>query len=136
MQEENDKIINNPRVEWLEHEGRKILYVDSSNLEGEEMIKLIDDARSQIVMDLIKDKKTVLVIYNVEGVVLSSNVLKAAKNIYKKFPEVRKNTILAVIGYSGMGKAIGQTLVRNLFFADSIKEAKELLYKKANKKKM
>ncbi len=116
------------RIKWIEHKGKRILFVDASNFTPDNLIEAINKLENEFLVGL--ENKLTYCIFDVNGVVFSTKMFRVAKEVLKRYSRTIKNYLITVVGSSGMGKAIVRPLLRNIYFADSIDEAKDWLTKK------
>jgi hypothetical protein len=88
------------RVKWIEHKGVKILYEDYSNLQGDELLEVIEDART-FFADI---KEPVPVLLNYSGITVNKKALtvltegaKELRDLHKKIASVGLTSTQLVI---------------------------------------
>ncbi|MBN2532945.1 MAG: hypothetical protein JXB88_08640 [Spirochaetales bacterium] len=113
------------RIQWLEHKGKRILYVDYSGLfAGPEYLELIGEMEKEILKYMNKPG-SIYTITNVAG----SHVNDEVK---KRFDAMVRNTMgiskaRAIVGIMGIQKLIARAIKKDVYFAGSIEEAKDWL---------
>jgi hypothetical protein len=116
------------RVSWIEHKGARILYADYSGLSGEEYIEVIEEFRNEL---LKQSPGSVVTLTNVTGSTVSNEVKDKLKELAEQTEGISKGA--AAIGITGFKKAIAILIRRDLYWADSLEEAKEWLAEQARK---
>jgi len=114
-------------VKFVPHKGKKILLMDYSNSEKEDILKAIAETKLLVAKE---PPKSVLGIVNVTGSGFNSDVSNALKDLAKhNEPYIKMST---VVGVDGIKRAIYVAVLRftgrkNLVLKDSVEEAKDWL---------
>jgi hypothetical protein len=116
------------RLSWIRYKGARILYVDYSGTSEEEFIQTIEAFKNELL------KQTPGSVVTLSNMANTSITLKARD----KFKELAEQTRgiskgAASIGTMGFKKALAALIKRELYYADSLEEAKEWLAEQAKK---
>ncbi len=114
--------IMDDRVSLIEHKGARILYVDYSGTCEEEFIETIEAFKNQL---LKHPPGSVVTLNNVADTRITDEVRKKFKELAAQTKGISKGT--ATIGVTGFQKAIAILIKRDIYFADSLEEAKDWL---------
>jgi hypothetical protein len=122
--------IMNERIEWIQHKGKRILYIDASNIQDEnEFLQLFIDAEAVIIAQP-KGHAIRTLFYSP-----NSTVTKAISDRAKQvFANAKENGIptgpTVWVGSSGFQRAVVtamQFFIKEIHIANSIEEGKEWL---------
>jgi hypothetical protein len=117
-------------VEWITYKGKRILVVNGAGLKEAQYIEAMD----QMKREILKEKDGALVLANVSGIAMTKGVIDKSKEVTKATDEagipLRGN---AVVGLTGLQKAVAQLFGRGVHFVDTVDQAKELLVKEDDK---
>lgn len=116
------------RVSWIEHKGAKILYADYSGLSGEEYIEVIEEFKNEL---LKQTPGSVVTLTNVTDSTVTDEVKEKFKELRVQTEEISKGA--AAIGLTGFKKAIAVLIRKDLYWANSLEEAKEWLAEQSSK---
>jgi len=100
-------------INWMEHKGKKILYIDYSNQTKEDTIKMLDDVKEVF----LKLDEKVLVLDNFEGCFASDEFMKKAKEYGKEYFAPKKKKA-AALGINGIKKILLSAF--NTFSSDKL----------------
>ena len=114
------------RVRWIEYKGARILFADYSGLSGPQYISVIDEFRSQLLQ---QRPGSVVSLTDVTGSVVTDEVKDKLKELADQTQGISKAA--AAVGITGFKKAIAVLIRRDLYWANSIEEAKEWLAEQA-----
>ena len=117
------------RVSWIEYKGAKILYVDYSGTSEEEFIKTIDEFKNEL---LKQTPGSVVTLTNITNAAITDEVRKKLKELAKQTKGISKGA--AAIGVTGFKKALAVLIKRDLYYANSLEEAKDWLAEQAKNK--
>jgi hypothetical protein len=116
-------------IEWIEHQGKKILYANYSGIKnGEEIIRMLDLQQKMI----LASPEPVLILVNVENSVMTAEAMAYSKEQLTKLNlKIKK---IGAVGVSGLksilAKGINAYLGKaNQEFFSSVENAKEWLVK-------
>jgi flagellar motor switch protein FliG len=110
------------RVSWIEHKGVRILYADYSRLSEEEYIEVIEEFKNEL---LKQPPGSVATLTNVTDSTVTNKVKDKLKELSEQSKGISKGA--AAIGVTGFKKAIATFIRKDLYWADSLEEAKEWL---------
>ncbi len=128
MNEENNHNNLDERVKWIEYLGKKILFIDFSNLDENNILKIYDIFEPML---LDKEGGNFLVLIDCSGTIFSNKVKRRAKDLVEK---TKINRLTAIAGFRIMQKIILNGLTSdNFHFVDDIKEGKNWLIEQSNK---
>jgi hypothetical protein len=114
------------RVCWIEHRGARILYADYSGLSGKEYMKVIEEFKSEL---LKQSPGSVVTLSNVADSLVTDDVKDKFKELAEQTKGISKAA--ATIGVTGFKKAIAVLIRRDLYWANSLEEAKDWLAERA-----
>lgn len=117
----------NNKIKWIEHEEKKILYLDFSNSSEEESTSIWNDAESDILN--YNGELPLLVLVNVENVKYNNATQNAYRQVRDKSKNVKQKWV--VVGASTSIKVMIKILCifvkDDIVFTDSVDAAKDLL---------
>jgi len=116
------------RVSWIEHKGARILYVDYSGLPEKEFIQTIEEFKNEL---LKQAPGSVVTLSNTANTYITEAVKEKFKELAERTRGISKGT--AGIGVSGFKKVLASLVKRDMYFADSLEEAKDWLAEQAKK---
>jgi hypothetical protein len=116
------------RVSWIEYKGARILYADYSGLSGEEFIEVVEEFKNEL---LKQSPGSVVTLTNVAGSTVTNEVKEKLKELAEQTEGISKRA--AAIGITGFKKAIAVLIRKDLYWADSLEEAKEWLAEQTKK---
>ena len=116
------------RVNLIEHRGTKIRYADYSGTSEEEFMKTIAEFEGELRK---QTPGSVTTLTNVTDTVVTGNVAKALKEMSKQTQGI--SIAAAGVGITGFKKVIAAMVRRDLYYANSLEEAKDWLAKQAKK---
>lgn len=116
------------RLSWIEHKGARILCVDYSETSEEEFIQTIEEFKDEL---LKQTPGSVVTLTNMTNARITDEVRKGFKELAEQTRGVSKGA--AAIGVTGFKKALATLIKRDLYYADSLEEAKEWLAEQAKK---
>ena len=114
-------------LEWIEHKGKRILYVDFSGLKPHEILQAMDENQEEILRQ--PADSTILTLTNMSGTRTTTEMNEKGKEIAAATQGRVKAA--AVIGLSGIQKVIAMG-VRSIHTEDSMEDAKDWLVSQAN----
>jgi hypothetical protein len=112
-------------VQWIEHKGQRILYIDYSNLTIDEILGVLD----QVTEEVLRQPKgsTVLTLTNMANTRTSKEMNEKAKEMSAAIREHVGLSAVAIVGLRGIQKVIAQAVRKDIYYADSIEAAKDWL---------
>jgi hypothetical protein len=114
------------RVSWIEHKGTKILYADYSGLSGDEYLGVIEEFKNEL---LKQSPGSVVTLTNVTGSTVTNEVKDKLKELREQTKGISRKA--AAVGVTGFKKTIAVLIRKDLYWADSLEEAKEWLVEQA-----
>ena len=112
------------RIKWIKYKATDILFCDYRELEREEYINAIAEQEKEV---LNCGKKRIFVLLDTTDSHMSKKSTQRAKDLEKKTKEAGITQTIALVGFSGFHKIIGQAIKRDIHFSKNVKEAKEWL---------
>jgi hypothetical protein len=116
------------RLSWIEYKGARILYVDYSGLSEEEFIQTIGEFEDEL---LEQTPGSVVTLTNMANVLITDNARRKFKELAGHTQGISKGA--AAIGVTGFKKALATLIKRDLYYADSLEEAKKWLAEQAGR---
>jgi hypothetical protein len=116
------------RVQWLNHNGYRILSADYSGLYEADYLKTMETVKQLLLKE--PPNSIVLVMANVTNTHASGKVRDKGKEVAEAMGKF-KGQAYAVIGVTGIMKVIAKTFVRSMYFANSEEDAKAHLVEEA-----
>lgn len=116
-------------VEWIEHKGKRIMFIDHRECSSQEMINNID-LSAEMLQDIPSGVKC-RYLANIEGATIDTNVMTRLKQVGKEFdPKVERSALVGVRGIrnilvQGFNRVTGAGKTQKLF--DTQEEALEWL---------
>jgi len=119
-------------TEWIEHKGKRILFVNHPGLSEAQYIEAMEEMKQEI----LKEKAGALVLVNVAGIDMTKAVVAKSKEVVNATKKAgipdRANV---VVGLTGLQKAVAQLFGRGVHFVDTVEQAKELLVKEDSRRR-
>lgn len=103
------------KVKWINSNGKKVLYVDYSNLWGKDLLAVFHQGKDAV----IESKSNVLIMANFEKTKLNNDFLSAAKSSGQELNSKYEKS--GLIGLSGVQKIMYQGYVRFTGQGDKMK---------------
>jgi len=118
------------RIQWISHKGKRILYIDGSNIQDENtFLKLFEDAETEIVAQ--PKGHALLTLFYSPNSVISKAITDRSKQVFANAKAKGIPTGPTVwVGSSGFQKAAVlamQYFIKEIHVADSIEAAKDWL---------
>jgi hypothetical protein len=118
-------------AQWITHKGKRILFVNGAGLSEAECLIAFEEMKQA----LLKEGTGVLVLVDVSHLGMTRALVNKAKEATEATKAVGiKDKPNAVVGLTGVQKAVAQLFGREIHFADSVEEAKEWLVKEDDKR--
>ena len=116
----------NERVYWVEHKGTRILVGDYSRLSGQDYVVAIQAFEDELAGQTPGSVCTI-------SVVTDSTVTTEVKDKFKEMSERTQGISKAAstVGLSGFKKALAVLIRKDLYWADSLEDAKDWLVEQA-----
>jgi methanogenic corrinoid protein MtbC1 len=119
-------------TEWIEHKGKRILFVNHPGLSEAQYIEAMEEMKQEI----LKEKAGALVLVNVAGIDMTKAVVDKSKEVVNATKKAgipdRANV---VVGLTGLQKAVAQLFGRGVHFVETVEQAKELLVKEDSRRR-
>jgi len=113
-------------AQWITHKGKRILFVNAAGLSEAECLIAFEEMTQAI----LKEGTGVLVLVDVSHLKMTTAVIDKAKEATAATKAAGiKDKPNAVVGLTGIQKAVAQLFARENHFADTVDEAKEWLVK-------
>jgi methanogenic corrinoid protein MtbC1 len=118
-------------VEWITYKGKRILVVNGPGLKEAQYIEAMEEMKQEV----LKEKDGALVLANVSGLDMTKAVVNKSREVVNATKEAGiPNRANAVVGLTGLQKAVAQLFGRGVHFVDTVEQAKELLVKEDDKR--
>jgi hypothetical protein len=120
-------------TQWITHKGKRILFVNAARLGEAETLASLEEMKQELLRE--RPGPLPLTLVDISGIDMTAPVAKKAREVTAdtKAPGVQ-DAPNAVVGMTGLQKAVAQLFSRNARFTDSIEEAKEWLVKEDGKR--
>jgi hypothetical protein len=113
-------------AQWITHKGKRILFVNGAGLSEAECLIAFEEMKQAI----LKEGTGVLVLVDVSHLKMTKAVIDKAKEATAATKAAGiKDKPNAVVGLTGIQKAVAQLFARENHCADTVDEAKEWLVK-------
>ena len=119
-------------AQFITHKGKRILFVNAARLPEEECLEAFEEMKQAI----LKEGKGVLVLVDMSGLEMTTAIVNKAKEATAatKAAGIRDKPN-AVVGLTGLQKAVAQLFGRGINFVDTVEEGKERLVKEDDKRR-
>jgi hypothetical protein len=118
-------------AQWITHKGKRMLFVNGAGLSEAECLIAFEEMKQA----LLKEGTGVLVLVDVSHLGMTRALVNKAKEATEATKAIGiKDKPNAVVGLTGVQKAVAQLFGREIHFADSVEEAKEWLVKEDDKR--
>ncbi len=118
-------------AQWITHKGKRILFVNGAGLSEAECLIAFEEMKQTI----LKEGTGVLVLVDVSHMQMTKALVNKAKEAAAAAKAVGiKDKPNAVVGLTGLQKAVAQLFGREIHFADTVDQAKEWLVKEDDKR--
>ena len=114
-----------PRVQWIEHQGRPILYSNYASLKEDEYLQVMDETQRLLLSR--PAGSTVLTVTDVSHGRFARAIMAKANAMAAETRAAGITTIDAVIGIGRLQRPIAQAVRREIHFAGSLEAAKDWL---------
>jgi hypothetical protein len=119
-----DELNLQERVKWVEYNGKEILFTDYSNLKGQDMIDVTQEYE-RIIQESGKD--LILQLLDFTGATMTKESADLAKKNEEQEKEKGITKHAACIGVTGLKRAIAKVVKPDMFYANSLEDAKDWL---------
>ncbi len=116
--------VKTERIKWIDYKGKKILFSDMSNAQGDELLEATKEYRDKV---LACPPGPILVLLDFTNAKMDKEAVGIAYDVEKQEKEKGIDKTAACIGMTGMKKVIVQGVKRDLHLANSLEEAKDWL---------
>jgi hypothetical protein len=117
-------------AQFITHKGKRILFVNAARLPEAECLVAFEEMKQAI----LKEGKGVLVLVDMSGLEMTTAIVNKAKEATAATKAVGiKDKPNAVVGLTGLQKAVAQLFGRGINFVDTVEEGKERLVKEDDK---
>ena len=118
-------------AQWVTYQGKRILFVNCARLGEAEIIAAFDEMKEE----LLKDRTGPMVLIDISGIDMTTAIISKAKELTAVTKDAgMKDGPNAIVGLTGLQKAVAQLFGRGVHFTDSVEEAKEWLVKEDKKR--
>ncbi len=118
-------------AQWVTYQGKRMLFVNCARLGEAEIIAAFDDMKDE----LLKDRTGPIVLIDVSGIDMTTAIISKAKELTAVTKDAgMKDGPNAIVGLTGLQKAVAQLFGRGVHFTDSVEEAKKWLVKEDEKR--
>jgi hypothetical protein len=118
-------------AQWITHKGKRILFVNAAGLPGAECLIALEEMKQA----LLKEGTGSLVLVDMTRIEMTTAIVNKAKEATAATKTAGiKDKPNAVVGLTGLQKAVAQLFGRGVHFADSVDQAKEWLVKEDDKR--
>lgn len=114
-----------PRVQWIQHQGRSILYSNYAGLSEAEYLHAMDETQRHLLGQ--PAGSTVLTVTDVSHGRSSRAIMAKADAMAAETRAAGITTIDAVVGIGRLQRPIAQAVRREIHFAGSLEDAKRWL---------
>lgn len=117
-------------IQWLEHKGKRILCIDTSNMREEgKFLELLEDLEVEVLNQ--PEGQKILLLFNSPNTLVTTKITERGKQITvnAKAKGIPSGPV-AIIGSTGFQKAVIsalQVFLKDIHMAESIEEAKDWL---------
>ncbi len=117
-------------IQWVTHKGKRILFVNCARLGEAEILASFEEMKQE----LLKERTGPMVLIDISDIDMTTALIGKAKELTAATKDAGiKDGPNAIVGLTGLQKAVAQLFGRGVHFADSVGEAKEWLVKEDNK---
>jgi len=120
-------------AQFITYKGKRILFVNAAGLPEAECLEAFEEMKQA----LLKEGKGVLVLVDMSGMEkMTTAVVNKVKEATAATKAIGiKDKPNAVVGLSGLQKAVAQLFGRGINFVDTVEEGKERLVREDDKKR-
>lgn len=118
-------------AQFVTYKGKRMLFVNAAGLPEAECLVAFEEMKEA----LVKEGKGVLVLVDVSGLEMTTAIVNKAKESTAATKAMGiKDKPNAVVGLTGLQKAVAQLFGRGIHFVDTVEEGKEWLVKEDDKR--
>ena len=119
-------------IQWVTHKGKRILFVNCARLGEAEILASFEEMKQE----LLKERTGPMVLIDISDIDMTTALIGKAKELTAATKDSGiKDGPNAIVGLTGLQKAVAQLFGRGVHFADSVEEAKEWLLKQDEKRR-
>jgi hypothetical protein len=119
-------------TQWVTHKGKRILFVNCARLGEAEILASFEEMKQE----LLKERIGPMVLIDISDIDMTTALISKAKELTAATKDAGiKDGPNAIVGLTGLQKAVAQLFGRGVHFADSVEEAKEWLLKQDAKRR-
>jgi len=119
-------------MQWVTHKGKRILFVNCARLGEAEILASFEEMKQE----LLKERTGPMVLIDISDIDMTTALIGKAKELTAATKDAGiKDGPNAIVGLTGLQKAVAQLFGRGVHFADSVGEAKEWLFREDNKRR-
>ena len=119
-------------TQWVTHKGKRILFVNCARLGEAEILASFEEMKQE----LLKERTGPMVLIDISDIDMTTALIGKAKELTAATKDAGiKDGPNAIVGLTGLQKAVAQLFGRGVHFADSVGEAKEWLVREDNKRR-
>ena len=119
-------------TQWVTHKGKRILFVNCARLGEAEILASFEEMKQE----LLRERTGPMVLIDISDIDMTTALIGKAKELTAATKDAGiKDGPNAIVGLTGLQKAVAQLFGRGIHFADSIEEAKEWLVKEDDKRR-
>lgn len=118
--------------QFITYKGKRMLFVNAAGLPEAECLVAFEEMKQA----LVKEGKGVLVLVDMTGMEMTTAIVNKAKEATAITKAMGfKDKPNAVVGLTGLQKAVAQLFGRGVHFVDTVEQGKDLLVKEDNKRR-
>jgi hypothetical protein len=118
-------------TQWINHKGKRILFLNAAGLREAEYVV----AQEELKQELLKERNGALVLVDATKTEMTTRSTDKAKEVAAAGSAAGiPDRPSAIVGLTGLQKAVAQLFGRGVHFANSIDEAKDWLAKEDDKR--
>ena len=108
-------------IQWVTHKGKRILFVNCARLGEAEILASFEEMKQE----LLKERTGPMVLIDISDIDMTTALISKAKELTATTKDAGiKDGPNAIVGLTGLQKAVAQLFGRGVHFADSVGEAK------------
>jgi hypothetical protein len=118
-------------IQWVTHKGKRMLFVNCARLGESEILASFEEMKHE----LLKERSGPIVLIDISDIDMTTALISKAKELTAATKDAGiKDGPNAIVGLTGLQKAVAQLFGRGVHFADSLEEAKDWLVKEDDKR--
>jgi hypothetical protein len=114
-------------VQWIEHKGKKILFIQVSGLDEAGYLAALDEAEQELLRQPAGD--TVLTLWDISGSHITLKTKDRGKELVAALEKKGITSLTAMVGVTALQRIVAQAISRGdlVYYADSLEAAKDWL---------